>query len=63
MSCTLHLDSILARSVEIFKIFLLNAKINTLLHFKSFTWTPKKSGSSIINTGPKNRNWTTRRHR
>ena len=63
MSYTLHLDTIVGRSVEIFLVFLLNAKINTLLHFKSFTWTPKKSGSSIINTGPKNRNRTTIRPR
>ena len=36
MSYTLHLDSIVGRSVEIFLVFLLNAKINTLLHFKRF---------------------------
>ena len=42
MSYTLHLDSIVGRSVEIFLVFLLNAKINTLLHFKRFRRTPKK---------------------
>ena len=63
MSFKLHLDSIVGRSVEIFLVFLLNAKINTLLHFKRFRWTPKKSGCIIINTGTKYRNRTTLRPR
>ena len=42
MTWTLNLDSLLGRVIEYFNIFLLNAKRNTLLHFKRFRRTPKK---------------------
>ena len=57
------MDNFLTRLVEFYNIFLLNANRNTLLHFKRFRWTPKKSGCIIINTGTKYRNRTTLRPR